>query len=231
MLRSAQATAPGPDMVKVSELRKADRSHLLALFNLWLLSGELPKPFRLGRTTLIPKTTHPSGAGEFRPITVLSVLVRFFHRIIAKRLFSKSPLDVRQKAFLPLDGCAESIALLDGCIAHSTKTLKPLYLATLDVAKAFDSVSHATVLRAAERLGVPRHLLTYIASCYSEAKTDVAGGRVCVNRGVRQGDPLSPWLFNAVLDEVMASTSRTIAHVLQQCSKTHGAQTKRHRSV
>ena len=214
VLSSASPSAPGLDKVELRHLRRADRSHLLALFNLWLLSEELPKPFRLGRTTLIPKCPHPTSAGEFRPITVLSTLVRVFHRILARRLFGNLPLDVRQKAFIPVDGCAESIALLDGCIAHSTKSLKPLCLATLDVAKAFDSVSHVSVLRAAERLGVPKPLLTYVASCYTEATTDVEGARVGVRRGVRQGDPLSPWLFNAVLDEVMATSNRRVGAAL-----------------
>src|SRR6218665_1661322 len=42
-----------------------------------------------------------------------SRVTRVFHKIIAFHLTAKVPLDPRQKAFMPVDGCADNIFLMD----------------------------------------------------------------------------------------------------------------------
>lgn len=50
---------------------------------------------------------------EYRPITVSSLLVRAFHKVLANRIVKYVPLNKWQRAFQALDGCAESTLLLD----------------------------------------------------------------------------------------------------------------------
>lgn len=69
-------------------------------------------------------------------------MVRLFSKILAKRTLSACPLDPVQHAFLPADGTAENIVLLDLKIQAAKEGLQPLAIAWLDVAKAFDPVSH-----------------------------------------------------------------------------------------
>jgi len=139
-----------------------------------------------------------------------SRLVRLFHKILAKRLTASLPLSQRQKAFRPVDGCAENVCLLDGIVADCKRSLKPLVISFLDVAKAFDSVSHGTILRCMERLGCPRPLIEYVQSVYSATYTRLrvsakTGELIHCRRGVRQGDPLSAVLFNCVIDEILCA--------------------------
>ena len=95
-------------------------------------------------------------------------------------------------------------------IQEAKETMQPLAIAWLDVAKAFDSVSHSTITRAAERIGMPPPAVHLLGDMYDGATTEVRKDtKIRVTRGVRQGDPLSPHVFNAVIDEAIAGVERS----------------------
>lgn len=208
--RSTSKSAPGPDKLDLNCLKSIPEAILAKVYNLWLIAEHLPMAYRKSRTTLIPKVPNPVHPKEYRPISVSSHLVRLFNKILAQRLSRSIPISQRQKAFRPVDGCQENLSILDAVLhqAHSLKS--EVYLGFLDLAKAFDSVSHDTVRRVLVDRGVPSSLVGYIMSTYKDSTTmlTVQGkelGNVELNKGVKQGDPLSPCLFNLILDEVIRS--------------------------
>ena len=90
-------------------------------------------------------------------------------------------------------------------LEDSKRSLKDVNVIFLEVAKAFDTVTHQQIVKCAMNCGVPRPLLKYIADCYSGSTTRLRIGSehsrlIKVGRGVRQGDPMSPVLFNCVID-------------------------------
>ena len=209
-LRKSKQGAAGLDKISRDDMRKLDPCALLAHFNLWLYVGYQPAEFRRSRTVLIPKVPDPSGPGEFRPIAISSYVSRVFHRLLAGRLSGLLEFNSRQRAFVKGDGIADNVFLLRCLLRDRCDALKPLSVAFLDVSKAFDSVSHASLLLAAERMGVPGPFISYLRSLYTEASTvlQVDGqlsSPMVQNRGVKQGDPLSPLLFNCVIDWALAS--------------------------
>ena len=168
---------------------------------------------------MIPKEKGTEDPAKTRPITVSSVLVRLFNKIFAKRLEEQCPVSPRQKAFRWGDGIAENIHTLQSAIRHASQqktradpNKKPqyLYVCFLDVKKAFDSVSHDSLLIACRRLGVPEPLLKYIHGSYERGATCLQSGSeqstpISCKQGVKQGDPLSCLIFNAVIDWVLTS--------------------------
>ena len=83
---------------------------------------------------------------------------------------------------------------------------RQLKMAIIDVAKAFDSVTHGALARAAKRAGNDQKQVRYIMDGYSPQEIVLEKAR-CTRRikpatGRGQGNPLSPVLFNLVVDEV-----------------------------
>lgn len=124
---------------------------LQVLLNLLILQGRLPVSLQGARTTFIPNISGAANPSDFRPITVASVLVRTLHNILARRILQEIDLDVRQRAFLPVDDCADNTAILATALDEAKNKFKPLHLASLDMAKAFDRVTKEAILRGARR--------------------------------------------------------------------------------
>ena len=89
-----RSTAPGPDGRGLEEARGLGAERLSWAFNSCLHLKDVPESWALGRTTLIPKKPDAADPGDFRPITITSLLLRLFHKVIAARLMAAAPLPI-----------------------------------------------------------------------------------------------------------------------------------------
>ena len=209
-LRSMPNSAGGPVFSKLNKaaLKSIGSQALHRIFLIWQLARDIPGWCKDNRTILIPKKTSPGSINDFRPLTIGSHISRLFTRAFAGRLTHNLPLHHRQKAFRPVDGCGENLALIEGIIADARKRNTPLYITFVDVAKAFDTVSHHSIERALRRLRCPKPFVDLVRNLYTGAQTRIQVDGVhtepiCITNGVKQGCPLSPLLFNSVTDELL----------------------------
>lgn len=98
--------------------------------------------------------------------------------------------------------------LLDTIIREKRSRTQPHTIITLDVRKAFDSVSHSAIASALQRMGIEEQLIRYIMKDLGSSTTRIKVGNmntgaIKIQRGVKQGDPLSLVLFNLVVDELL----------------------------
>lgn len=123
---------------------------------------------------------------------------------MAERVAKRVKIDDRQKAMGNMDGCNFNTFLLDLILNEAKSSLKNLYMASVDVAKAFPSVSHATIKAVMQSFGFPDPLLRYIDNLCTQGTTVLQGQGwvskpIPSKRGERHGDPLSPIIFNMVM--------------------------------
>ena len=165
-LRGHKDGAPGLDGVKKKHLDGIKPIDYAVHMSLWLLTGLPPSLFKVGVVSFIPKVKGTTDPSEFRPITVSPLMSCLFHRVINKRMSQFWPLSTRQKAFQSDDGLADNIWLVKSLITKSRQERKKLNMTFVDVSKAFDSVSHESIIRAASRLGAPSLFMRYLSELY-----------------------------------------------------------------
>jgi len=204
-------TAPGPDGVKRDHLVSvAGMSATLAkLFGVIVGKVLYPTSWRTNRTAMIPKPgKDPRDPKAWRPITIGPIMARVFASALAERIGSYVNLSERQKGFVPVNGTYENTFLLDEALRSVRRGVSDsLVMTQVDIAKAFDTVPHSAIIAGLASQGVPQPLVRLVASSYEGVTTSFrAGGmlRECrILRGVKQGCPLSPLLFNIVLDPLI----------------------------
>ena len=204
--------AAGPDNLTVKELKNIPLADLCAIYNIILSSCTLPSCWKLHRTVLIPKKSNKLhlilGASWMLSPQPVSICYIASLPVTSLKQPNLTQLSPQQKAFIPADGCGENILLLDHVIRQARKHRRTLSVLGIDLAKAFDSVSHNSIACALRRHSINEPMIQYILQFYSNCTTTILCGptnlpNVKLLQGVKQCDPLSPTLFNLILDELL----------------------------
>ena len=125
------------------------------------------------------------------------MLIRLLQKVLALRIDKAVCIHDQQCAFRRgFDGCRDNTVLLHAILRSRMASHRSLYIATIDIAKAFDSVEHYALVAASEAAGLPSELLDYVKEYYARGSTMLFGAGwnsapQRMTRGVRQGDPLS----------------------------------------
>ena len=97
--------------------------------------------------------------------------------------------------------------LTEGMV-QARKERREIKIVLTDLAKAFDTVIHKCVMNALRRKRIPSDVRSLIGYLYTDCRSvfcmDGKSTReIRMNSGVKQGCPLSPFLFNIVMDELI----------------------------
>ncbi|KAA3485169.1 reverse transcriptase [Gossypium australe] len=167
---------------------------------------------------LIPKVQNPTSMVNFRPISLCSVLYKLIAKTIANRMQNvmDSCIDQVQSAFV-LGRLISDNILLTYEILHTFKQKrigKKGYMAVkLDMSKAYDRVEWNFIKEVMNKMGFARKWIDLIMKCITSVSYTVLingskGRTFNPHRGLRQGDPLSPFLF-LICSEGLSALMRT----------------------
>jgi hypothetical protein len=114
-----------------------------------------------------------------------------------------------QHGFRKRHSTVSLLHILEAVIHTSTQNNKEVAIAQIDVAKAFDKVHRSALKSFAENIiqGVAPEAATFIKSMYNGDEVDIsfrkATRTINMRSGIRQGDPLSPALFSALIGHTL----------------------------
>ena len=146
---------------------------------------------------------------NYRPIASLPILYKLFTRCLCGRI--GTTLDAEQSedqaGFRKDYSCDDHLFVIRQLSEKANEFCLPLWVAAIDFQKAFDSFSHTALWKALLEQGVPKVYTNALQRLYaSQTGTVIAGEssrEFAILRESRQGDPISPILFNAVLEMIL----------------------------
>ncbi|KAJ9536532.1 hypothetical protein OSB04_un000284 [Centaurea solstitialis] len=171
-------------------------------------SGRLTKELNHTLLCFIPKVPNATRVTDFRPISCCNVLYKVISKIIAERMkpFLSHLIGSDQSAFIPGRRISGNILMAHELVAGYQRDIgRPRCAFKIDLRKAYDTVNWRYLIRMLHGFGFHPVFCKWIdemlnTSSFSIALNGDTFGFFKGARGLRQGDPISPYLFTIVME-------------------------------
>lgn len=208
--------APGLDGIQ-NEMIRYSQSMLLPvynkLFNDILNTGYYPENWRTAYITPIFKKGNDQDTNNYRGISIISNIAKLFNMIIQARVLTfleeNKLINEKQIAFKSGSRTSDHIFIVKSLTDKHIEKGKKLYSCFVDFSKAFDKINHLKLLYKLRQTSLGSLTYNIIKDMYLPNQNNIQvklgnklSNKFSSNIGVKQGDCLSPILFNFYINEI-----------------------------
>lgn len=204
-------SAPGPDGITNKILRNLDDESITKLteyINECWKTGKIPQQWKTAHVILIPKPGRRLQLENLRPISFTSCVGKLMEHAVLARLTNY--LEDRDLFPSTMLGFRRNLSTQDAMLQLKHQIIDnpgrfTRAILGLDLKKAFDSVTHQTILSSLEELGLGRRTYNYVRDFLTGRKAKITVGDLVSEEieigsaGTPQGSVISPLLFNLAL--------------------------------
>jgi hypothetical protein len=171
-------------------------------------SGEIPACWQKAEIVSIPKTGDLQRPENYRGIALIPVGLKILCALVIARfnktLADREILRQEQAGFRSREECVAQAASLLEILTRRRTTGETTFMAFIDFKKAYDLVPHEALFAKLEWAGFNGVFMDFLKGLYRTSTMTPRGTGECVPvlRGLRQGCPMSPSLFNFFINDI-----------------------------
>lgn len=210
ILKLKNRKSPGPDKITNEMIKYGGEelnTEITKLFQKIVTVEKVPKEWKNSITIPIFKKGNKQMLENYRGITLLNTMLKLFTKIIADEVASTG-ISEEQQGFRKNRSTTDAIFILRQITEKAIEFDKPAFLCFIDLTKAFDRVQLPDVIKLLHKRRLNKKTIAIIEdlnrdNCTSIRIDNELSAIVPTPTGIRQGDSLSPTLFNIIMDHII----------------------------
>ncbi|GJW00158.1 RNA-directed DNA polymerase, eukaryota, reverse transcriptase zinc-binding domain protein [Tanacetum coccineum] len=203
--------APGPDGYTLHFFKKSWDilgDEVCKVVREFFNTGRILSEINSTVIALVPKIHTPAKVSNYRPIACCNVLYKCLSKVLTERIkkYHGKLVSQNQSAFIPNRQIQDNILIFQELLKGYGRKNGPTRVALkIDLHKAYDTVNWNFLEDILKGFGFHEKMVNWIMKCVTSTSFSiVVNGESCSffkgGRGLRQGDPMSPYLFTLVME-------------------------------